>query len=121
MPPSSCRFGFFWFAFMERWQPKQLVVHEEWQAKQLILLLACASLAGSAAASPQVRPSVCMVLARRAFSLYRGLPGVTASTTCGTSHSTFSSTIDRWVILPRRLVKRGWPQGVLSPERSMPD
>jgi hypothetical protein len=61
--------GFFWFDFMERWQPKQLVVHEEWQAKQLILLLAWASLVGSAPASPQVLPSICIVLARRAFSL----------------------------------------------------
>ena len=119
-PPSLWRFGFFVLAFCERWQPKQLVVHEEWQAKQLILLLAWASLVGSAPPSPQVEPSICIVLASRAASLYFGFPGVTASTTCGTSHSTFSSTMLRCVILPRRLVKRGWPQGVLRPLRSRP-
>ena len=36
-----------------------------------------------------------------------GCPGVTESTTCGTSHSTPSVTMLRWVILPRRLCEPG--------------
>src|SRR5678816_4480358 len=48
--PSLWSIGIFRFATIERWQPKQVGVHDVWQVKQVIELLACASFSPDVAA-----------------------------------------------------------------------
>src|SRR3712207_4832048 len=105
--------GFLVLTLAERWQPQQLVVHEEWQATQETRELSCASCFESAGTAPQVVLSLSRVLARAAFGLKRGLPGVTESATCGTSQliglpvaGSFCTTTEFWKSLPSRVTKR---------------
>src|ERR1017187_9994863 len=67
--PSLCKAGRLALAFIERWQPKQLVIHDEWHAQQDIRSSLCARRSGAALARPHVTPSFSMVLASRSFSL----------------------------------------------------
>ena len=107
-------------AFIGRWQPKQLVIHEVWQAKHVILLSAWASSVSLAGASPHVVPSRRMVLASRERSERLGLArahaevGSIESSTCTTSHCRSLVTVERWISVSPRHWKRRWPNGVVE-------
>jgi hypothetical protein len=100
----------FQLAWIGRWQPAQLVVHDRWQEKQVILSLPCASPPSRAGSS----------LARAAFALYFGLPGVTVSFTSVMTHSRSLSIAERCTSLPPIHSKRLRPSCVRRSVRSMP-
>src|SRR5262245_12099188 len=120
MSPSLWRSGRRSLAYIGRWQPAQLVIHDEWQVKQVILLSGWAMSLPPSGTSPQVVPSLRIVLASRDRSLYRAWPGVIESMVWGTSHCLPCSTIDRWMIVSPETLNRRWPNGVWSDARLVP-
>ncbi len=86
------------FAFIGKWQPKQLVAHDEWHTWQVMASLLCASLTWrscvSAGTSPQVTPSRWSVLAYALRALYMLDVGSTVSTVCGTSQRLLGSMLE---------------------------
>src|SRR5882724_1378870 len=67
--PSKWFTVFFQFACTGRWHPAQEVVQERWQVKHSMRSSEWANVLAWPGTLPQVLPSFCIVLARRAFSL----------------------------------------------------
>src|SRR5216684_3691416 len=102
-----------------KWQPEQVVCHEEWQVKHSIFCEGWARLAAEESPFP-VLPSLSTSLARAAASLYPELAGFSESTTCLTVHWSLGSVLECWMMLPSFSSNQASPEGVVTSFRAWP-